>query len=132
MDIVCIVTDQPKPPRMIRSIVCTFSLELPADELQVFRRFEASVAKAGWNIRVRLEPIENLPEHYDVLVVSPALRERAEALEGDAILIVTTRPTVAAAVDQLLREIERGDPIAAERKDPNAPKIVTHRGMEIL
>jgi mannitol-specific phosphotransferase system IIBC component len=98
----------------------------------VFRRFEASVAKAGWNIRVRLEAIEDLPEQYDVLVVSPALRERAEALEGDAILIVTTRPTAAAAVDQLLREIERGDPIAAERKDPNAPKIVTHRGMEIL
>jgi hypothetical protein len=125
------VTDE-RPTRFIRTIVCTFAEELPADDLQVFRRFEHAVAKAGWNIRVRLEPIGSLPERYEVLVVSPALRQRAEALQGDAILIVTTRQTAAAAVDQLLRELARGDPIAAERKDPNAPKIVTHRGIEIL
>ena len=60
---------------MIRTVVCAFSKEeLPADDVQVFRRFEAMVAKAGWDIRVRLEPIEELPPQYDVLVVSPALR----------------------------------------------------------
>lgn len=127
----------PEPPdrqiRTIRTIVCAFSKdELPESDVQVYRRFEYAMRKAGWAIRVRLEPIEALPEHYDVLVVSPALRGAAEKLENDALLVVTTRQNAGPAVDQLLREIERGDPIRAERADPNAPKMVTHRGMEIL
>ena len=130
------MSGQPTPgrePRMIRTVVCAFSKEeLPADDVQVFRRFEAMVAKAGWDIRVRLEPIEELPPQYDVLVVSPALRERAEKLETEALLIVTTRANAGPAVDQLLKEIERGDPITALKRDPNAPKIVTRRGYEIL
>jgi hypothetical protein len=98
----------------------------------VFRRFEHSVRKAGWDIRVRLEPIEQLPPSYEVLVVSPALRESAQRIGGDAVLMVTTRQTAAAAVDKLLVELDRGFPMSATRRDPNAPKIVTHRGMEIL
>ena len=98
----------------------------------MFRRFEHSVRKAGWDIRVRLEPVEELPPSYEVLVVSPALRASAERIAGDAILMVTTRQTAAAAVDKLLAELERGFPLTAARRDPNAPKIVTHRGMEIL
>ena len=130
------MSGQPTPgrePRMIRTVVCAFSKEeLPADDVQVFRRFEAMVAKAGWDIRVRLEPIEELPPQYDVLVVSPELRERAVKLETDALLIVTTRANAGPSVDQLLKEIERGDPITALKRDPNAPKIVTRRGYEIL
>lgn len=119
--------------RIIRTIVCAFSREeLPAEDLQIFRRFEHSIRKAGWNIRVRLEPLEKLPDQYDVLVVSQALRERAEQVGGDAILMVTTRQTAAVAADKLLTELARGFPITAERKDPNAPRIVTHRGTEIL
>ncbi len=119
--------------RTIRTIVCAFSRdELPESDVAVYRRFDHAVRKAGWAIRVRLEPLEALPEQYDVLVVSPALRSAAEKLEGDALLVVTTRQNAGAAADQLLREVERGDPVRAERADPNAPKIVTHRGMEIL
>ena len=122
-----------RQPRMIRTVVCAFSKEeLPADDVQVFRRFEAMMAKAGWDIRVRLEPIEELPERYDVLVVSPALRERAEKLETDALLIVTTRPNAGASADQLVKELERGDVLAATKRDPNAPKIVKRRGYEVL
>src|SRR5436309_11499266 len=118
---------------MIRTVVCAFSRdELPADDLQVFRRFEHVMNKAGWDIRVRLEPIEELPESYEVLVVSPALRERAEKLASDALLIVTTRANAGPSADQLLRELERGDPITAQKRDPNAPKIVTRRGYEVL
>ena len=122
-------------PRVITTIVCAFTREeLPTSWLQVFRRFEHAVAKAGWKIRVRLEPIEELPEHYDLLVVAPELRARAEAAiaKGDAFLFMTTRQSAADGAEQLLREIARGDVIAAERADPNAPKIVTHRGMEML
>jgi hypothetical protein len=73
-----------------------------------------------------------MPEHYDLIVVSPELRARAEAVLRDAFLFVTTRQSAADGADQLLREIARGDVIRAERADPDAPKIVTHRGMERL
>ena len=60
-------TPQPEA-RVIRTVVCAFSRdELPADDLQVFRRFEHSMKKAGLDVRVRLEPIEQLPEQFDVL-----------------------------------------------------------------
>ncbi len=121
-------------PRVIATIVCAFTRdELPTSWLQVFRRFEHAVGKAGLKIRVRLEPIEELPEHYDLVVVSPDLRSRAEAaITNGAFLFVTTRQSAADAADQLLREIGRGDVVLAEKADPNAPKIVTHRGMELL
>ena len=119
--------------RVIRTIVCTFSRdELPADDLQVFRRFEHAMKKAGLDVRVRLEPIEQLPEQYEVLVVSPALEAKANRIAADAIVMVTTRPTAAEAVDRLLSEIARGYPITAARKDPNAPVVVTRRGYEVL
>ena len=119
--------------RVIRTVVCAFSRdELPADDLQVFRRFEHSMKKAGLDVRVRLEPIEELPEHFDVLVVSPALEKKAAAVAGDAIVMVTTRQTAAEAADRLLAEIARGYPITAAKKDPNAPIIVRRRGYEIL
>ena len=121
-------------PRTIGTIVCAFTRdELPTSWLQVFRRFEHAVAKAGWKIRVRLEPIEELPEHYDLVVVSPELRSRAEAaVTKGAFLFVTTRQSAAEAAEGLLRELARGDVILAEKADPSAPKIVTHRGMEML
>jgi len=119
--------------RVIRTVVCAFSRdELPADDLQVFRRFEHSMKKAGLDVRVRLEPIEELPEQLDVLVVSPALAKKAEAEAGDAIVMVTTRQTAAEAADRLLAEIARGYPITAAKKDPNAPIIVRRRGYEVL
>jgi hypothetical protein len=122
-----------RPARAIQTIVCAFTrAELPMDVAQVHRRFEHAVKKGGWAIRVRLEPIEQLPERYEVLVVPPELRERALAIESDAMLVVAGRQNAAAAVEQLLREIERGDILTAARADPNAPKIVTHRGTEIL
>ena len=119
--------------RVIRTVVCAFSRdELPADDLQVFRRFEHSMKKAGLDVRVRLEPIEELPEQLDVLVVSPALEKKAAAVAGDAIVMVTTRQTAAEAADRLLAEIARGYPITAAKKDPNAPIIVRRRGYEVL
>ena len=65
-------------------------------------------------------------------VLTPVGWQRAEKLETDALLIVTTRANAGPSVDQLLKEIERGDPISALKRDPNAPKIVTRRGYEIL
>lgn len=120
-------------PRMIRTIVFAFTREeLPTSWLQVHRRFEHVVGKAGLKIRLRLEAIEDLPPEYDLLVVPPELREVAQRVLRGGFLYVTTRQSVADAADALMREIARGDVLTAEKADPNAPKIVTHRGMEII
>ena len=119
---------------MVRTIVCAFRREaqVPAAWFQVHRRFEHAIAKNGLKIRLRMDAIEDLPPSYDLLVVPPELRDSAEQLAGDAFVFVTTREAVAGAVDAFMKEIARGDVLMAEMADPNAPKIVTHRGMEII
>jgi hypothetical protein len=120
-------------PRTIRTIVFAFTREeLPTSWLQVHRRFEHVIGKAGLKIRLRLEAIEDLPPEYDLLVVPPELRERAESLVTGGFLYVTTRQSAPEAADALLREIARGEVLTAEKTDPSAPKIVTHRGMDIV
>jgi hypothetical protein len=119
--------------RLIRTIVCAYTqAELPTPWLAIFHRFERTIAKAGLRIRVRLFPLEELPETFEVLVVPPELQEAAAALQTSARIIVTTRPEAAAAVDGLLREIEGGETLYAEKVRPGEPKIMTHRGGDIL
>lgn len=120
-------------PQLIRTIVCAYTqAELPTPWLAIFHRFERTMAKAGLRIRVRLFPLEALPESFEVLVVPPELREAAASLQAGARLIVTTRAEAAAAADVLLREIERGEALYAEKVRPGEPKIMTHRGGDIL
>jgi len=118
---------------MVREIVCAFRRdELPAAQLAIYHRFERSTARAGFRIRVRLLPLEDLPDHYDVVVVAPELQAQAEAVVNDARLVVTTRQDAGAAAIALLGEIAAGETLAAERVQPGDPKLVTHRGSEIL
>jgi hypothetical protein len=119
--------------RLVRTIVCAYTqAELPTPWLAIFHRFERVMEKAGLRIRVRLFPLEKLPETFEVLVVPPELQGAAEALQTSARLIVTTRLEAPAAADALLREIERGETLYAERVRPGEPKIMTHRGGDIL
>jgi hypothetical protein len=122
----------PRERRLVREIVCVFSGELPTAWLAVFHRFEKRIERAGLQVRVRLAPLEDLPERFDILVVPPELRERARPLAAGATVLVATRLDAARVADDLVLEIERADAIYAEKADPNAPKIVTHRGMEEL
>jgi hypothetical protein len=125
-------SDAPKPV-LVSNIVCAYTqAELPTPWLAIFHRFERSVERAGLRIRVRLFPLEALPESFEVLVVPPELRAAAEALATGARLIVTSRAEAAAAADELLREIERGETLHAEKVRPGEPKIMTHRGGDIL
>ena len=113
--------------------MCAFSqAELPTPWLAIFHRFERVMEKAGLKVRVRLFPLEALPESFEVLVVPPELRDAAEALQGGARLIVTSRADAPAAAAALLAEIERGETLYAERVQPGEPKIMTHRGSDIL
>lgn len=117
---------------IIGTIVCGYSVEeLPVAWLRVFHRFEHAVARARWRIRVRLFPIEELPDEVDILVVPPELAERSAALRPDVRIIVTTRERAANAVDALLKELEAGT-LRAGRVLPGEPKIVVHRGSDIL
>jgi hypothetical protein len=119
-------------PRLVSTIVCAFSGELPTAWLAVFHRFEKRLARAGFRVRVRLHALEDLPERYEILIVPPDLEERARGLETAAQVIATTRADAPAAADALVRELERGSRVYAERADPNAPVLRTHRGMEEL
>jgi len=118
--------------RLVRTVVCGYSEELPAAWLQVFRRFEHALAKARLRVRVRLLPLEDLPDTFEVLVVSPELRERAEALRTGARIVSATRELAASAADDLVRELQSGRSIYADETKPNDPKVVTLRGTEEL
>jgi len=119
--------------RLVRTIVCAYTqAELPTPWLAIFHRFERTMVKAGLRIRVRLFPLEALPESFEVLVVPPELAEAATALDTGARLIVTTRAEAPAAADALRREIELGETLHAEKVRPGEPKIMTHRGGDIL
>jgi len=119
--------------RLVQTIVCAYTqAELPTPWLATFHRFERVMQKAGLRIRVRLFPLEALPESFEVLVVPPELQRAAAALETGARLIVASRAEAPAAADALLRELERGETLYAERIRPGEPKIMTHRGGDIL
>jgi hypothetical protein len=118
---------------LVRTIVCAFTqAELPTPWLAIFHRFERVMEKAGLRIRVRLFPLEKLPESFEVLVVPPELEAAAQALQTSARIIVTSRADAPAAADLLLRELERGETLYADRVRPGEPKIMTHRGGDIL
>jgi len=120
-------------PILVRTIVCAFTqAELPTPWLAIFHRFERVMEKAGLRLRVRLFPLEKLPESFEILVVPPELAEAAAALQTGARMIVTSRADAAAAAGALLKEIERGETLYAEKVRPGEPKIMTHRGGDVL
>jgi hypothetical protein len=119
--------------RLVSTIVCAYSRnELPASWVQVFRRFERAAARSGLRLRARLVPLEELPERFEVLVVAPELEHRAEALRTGARIVCTTRQGAPEAVEELLRELRQGDSIYAEPARPDEPRIITHRGSDVL
>lgn len=122
-----------KAPRLVRTIVCAYTRDaLPVSWLQVFRRFEHAIDRAGLDVRVRLHPIEDLPESFEILVIPPELRIRSLMAPRAAKVIVTTREHAAAAATELLAEIQAGSALRAEPRQPGAPRVVTRRGYEEL
>ena len=118
--------------RLVRTIVCAYGDELPTSWVQVFHRFERAVEKAGLRVRVRLLPLDDLPESFEVLVVPPDLEQRVRALSTLARLVTTTRQGAPAAAAELIGELANGGLLYAERVKPGEPKIVTHRGTDVL
>lgn len=100
--------------------------------VQVFHRFEGAVARAGLAVRVRLLPLEELPETYEVLVVAPGLLPRVEALGTEVRILSVAREQAHEAARGLVGDLESGGPIYARTVGPKAPRIVVHRGSEEL
>ncbi len=119
--------------RLVRTIVCAYTRdELPAWWVQVHRRFERAGRRAGLDVRVRLEPLEDLPEQFEIIVVASELVDRVASLGSAARVIPVTRQDAGSAAAGLMRELESGASIYAERAKPDAPKVIVHRGSEIL
>ncbi len=117
----------------VGTVVCAYTLaELPASWVQVFRRCERAFARATLDVRVRLEPLEELPESFEVLVVAPELRERALAVSRGARVVAMTRENAPSAVSALVEEIERGETLRADHVRPGAPRVVVVRGAREL
>lgn len=118
---------------LVRTVVCGYLLtELPASWVQVFRRCERAFARAKLDVRVRLYPLEDLPETFEVLIVAPELSQRAEAVSRGARVILMTRENALTVVGELIREIEGGEILRAEHVRPDAPHLVLMRGSEEL
>lgn len=119
---------------LVRTIVCGYMRdELPTSWLQVFRRFEHEIKRAGLRVRVRLEPLDDLPETYEIVVVPPELADSARSLAPAACIVTATREGAAARAAELVRELEQGGgSMYAEHASPDDPVVVVHRGPEIL
>lgn len=119
--------------RLVRTVFCAYDREeLPTAWLQVFRRFEQTMQRAGLRVRVRLAPLQDPPESFEVLIVPPELAERAVALGMDVRIVTVTRAGAGAAAAALVRELLEGSVLFAEARDPDDPTIVVRRGPEVL
>ncbi len=117
----------------VATVVCAYALaELPTSWVQVFRRCERAFARATLDVRVRLEPLEELPESFEVLVVPPSLREQALTVSKGARVVTMTREDVPNVVSALVEEIQRGETLRADRVRPGAPRVVVVRGAREL
>lgn len=118
--------------RLVRTIVCAYGDELPTSWLQVFNRMERAFERARLRVAVRLAPIDDLPESFEVLVVPPELAARARTAAKDARVVTTSRQDAAARARDLVDELAGGGALYAERRQPGEAKIVTHRGADIV
>lgn len=118
---------------LVHAIVCAYARdELPTSWLQVHRRFEHETRRSGLRVRVRLEPLDDLPAQHEVVVVPPELAAAAREAAPSARVITATREDCARVAKDLIAELERGDALYAERASPGEPIVVVHRGPEIL
>jgi hypothetical protein len=118
---------------LVRTVVCAYSIaELPASWVQVFRRVERAFARAKLDVRVRLHPLEDLPETFEIVAVAPELRAQAGSVARGARVVALTREDALQVVGDLIREIETGETLHAARVNPDAPKVVVIRGGQEL
>jgi hypothetical protein len=126
------VSDERPVPRLVRRIVCVYRLGvLPGDWLQTWRRLDRLLDRSGFKVKVLLDPLEDLPADVDLVVAPAEMRELAEAAAPPGVQVLATiPPTAAEDFAALVRRLEAGAELTAERTDPSSdsPTIVTYRG----
>lgn len=120
-------------PRLVRKIVCAYQPGImPGEWLQTWRRLDRLLDRSGFKVKAVLEPLDDLPADVDLVVIEPGLRDAAEAILQPGIPVLVTSSSAAAdAFAELVRQLEAGDELTAERKSPSeaaGPTIVTYRG----
>ena len=124
-------------PRVVRRVVCGYKQGwLPGEWLQTWRKLDRVLARAKLKVKATLAPLEDMPADTDILVVPPDLREAANAaVPPGTPILVTSAAAAAGAFADLVRRLEAGTELSAERVDPadaGKPKIVTYRGQTLI
>ena len=85
--------------------------------------------RAGLEVKVKLAPLEDLPEEpFEVLVVPPDLTAMAQALNTGPYLLTTTAANAIQAINGLLAKFAEGSDLVADPLDSSAPRIERYRG----
>ena len=104
--------------KLVRKIVIGFDLEfMPPSLVRNFTLLRGKIARKRLRIDVALGAITKLPPNTDVLFVPEELLEKAQQIVSPDIRIsgLTSKKTYQTAFDKLLKELEEGNEIFAER-----------------
>lgn len=128
--------DRPNPPKLIRRIGFGYKLDfMPAPLIVGYHQLSKKIEQAGFEITVSLVPLNGISPDWDLVFVP---RE----FESDAALVLSAEKIIALDefVNQplygdLVRRLEEGTVMYAERIDPSSAKsdegiIVRYRGYD--
>ena len=126
----------PKYPKPIRKIGFGYKLDfMPAPLIVGYHQLAKKIKQAGFNIKVALVPLNDLSTDWDLVFVPREFEsEVAAVLSAEQIIALdefVNQPLYA----DLVRRLEEGTEICAERIDPNQVKsdagtTVRYRGYE--
>jgi len=128
--------------RLVKKIVIGFDLEfMPPALVRSFTLLRGKIARKRYRIEVVLGVITKLPGNTDVLFVPEELLVKAQQLTSSdvRIAVLDSKKTHQSAFDELLKDLEEGNEIYAERLGeaetlekigPQGGVIMRYRGSE--
>ncbi len=127
--------DERLEPRQIRKIGFGYALDfMPAPLVVGYHQFAKKIVQAGFKVKVALVPLNEVTADFDLLFVPKELASgAAEAISSERIITLTEFVNTPVYAD-LIRQLEEGKKIFAQRVDPNTKDeedlIVRYRGYD--
>lgn len=124
------------PPKLVHKIGFGYKLDyMPAPLIIGYHQFSKRVEQAGFNIRVLLVPLNDLSSDLDLVFVPREFESDAAAMLPAEKIIALDEFVNQPLYADLVRRLEEGIEISAERLDPNSTKsdegmIVRYRGYD--